>query len=112
MRHTIAGAGALLAVMCWGFAAGAGGPGGEGGGGGGGDGGEQRSGRLEEEGGRLSGTTRADIADGASEAGRLSWHGYGELHYNNPKTGSKVPKGSDPAAVGLHRMGWGVGPCV
>jgi len=96
MRHTIAGAGALLAVMCWGFAAGAE------------DTVEQRIGRLEEEVGRLSGTTRADIADGASEAGRLSWHGYGELHYNNPKTASKVPKGSDPAAMDMHRMVWGL----
>ena len=95
MRHTIAGAGALLAVMCWGFAAGAE------------DTVEQRIGRLEEEVGRLSGTTRADIADGASEAGRLSWHGYGELHYNNPG-GSGVPDDADAAIMDFHRMVWGL----
>lgn len=95
MRHTIAGAGALLAVMCWGFAAGAE------------DTVEQRIERLEEEVGRLSGTTRADIADGASEAGRLSWHGYGELHYNNPG-GSGVPDDADAAIMDFHRMVWGL----
>jgi len=95
MRHAIAGAGALLAVMCWGFAAGAE------------DTVEQRIERLEEEVGRLSGTTRADIADGASEAGRLSWHGYGELHYNNPG-GSGVPDDADAAIMDFHRMVWGL----
>lgn len=95
MRHAIAGAGALLAVMCWGFAAGAE------------DTVEQRIERLEEEVGRLSGTTRADIADGASEAGRLRWHGYGELHYNNPG-GSGVPDNADAAIMDFHRMVWGL----
>jgi hypothetical protein len=81
--------------MCWGFAAGAE------------DTVEQRIERLEEEVGRLSGTTRADIADGASETGRLSWHGYGELHYNNPE-GSGVPDDADAAIMDFHRMVWGL----
>ncbi|MFQ5780400.1 MAG: hypothetical protein ACE5HN_06390 [Nitrospiria bacterium] len=41
----------------------------------------------------------------AGEGGdsRLSWHGYGELHYNNPK-GSSLPKDADPAQMDFHRM--------
>jgi hypothetical protein len=69
---------------------------------------EQRLMRLEGEVGRLSRAANTDIADSASEGNRLSWHGYGELHYNNPKTGAKVPNGSDPAAMDLHRMVWGL----
>lgn len=69
---------------------------------------DQRIERLEAEVGRLSGR-EADGAEGGDHAGgRVTWHGYGELHYNNPKTGSKVPKGSDPAAMDMHRMVWGL----
>lgn len=39
---------------------------------------------------------------------KLSFHGYGELHYNNPGTGSKVPNSSDPAKMDFHRMVWGL----
>ncbi len=43
----------------------------------------------------------------AQETPRVTWHGYGELHYNDPK-GSSVPKGSDPVQMDLHRMVWGL----
>ncbi|HET8760729.1 MAG TPA: hypothetical protein VFN94_06655 [Nitrospiria bacterium] len=39
--------------------------------------------------------------------GRLSWHGYGELHFNSPE-GSGVPDDADPAIMDLHRMVWGL----
>ncbi len=44
---------------------------------------------------------------GGSGAGRLSFHGYGELHFNSPE-GSGVPDDADPAIMDLHRMVWGV----
>jgi len=44
-------------------------------------------------------------AEGVSSG--LTWHGYGELHYNNPD-GSSVPKDDAPAQVDLHRMVWGL----
>jgi len=68
---------------------------------------EQRLMRLEEEVGRLSSAANADVADRASEGDRLSWHGYGELHYNNPG-GSGVPDDAEPAIMDLHRMVWGL----
>jgi hypothetical protein len=40
--------------------------------------------------------------------GRVSFHGYGELHYNNPRTGSAVPQSSAPAQMDFHRMVWGL----
>jgi len=46
--------------------------------------------------------------EGEGAEKKLSFHGYGELHYNNPKTGSKVPQGSQPAQMDLHRMVWGL----
>ncbi len=39
--------------------------------------------------------------------GKLTWHGYGELHYNSPK-GSSVPKDGDPAIMDFHRLVWGL----
>lgn len=39
---------------------------------------------------------------------RVSFHGYGELHYNNPRTGSTVPQRSAPAQMDFHRMVWGL----
>jgi hypothetical protein len=40
---------------------------------------------------------------------RVSIHGYGELHYNNPKTGAAVPDGGDtPAQMDFHRLVIGV----
>lgn len=38
------------------------------------------------------------------EEGKISFHGYGEMHYNNPKTGATVPDGSNPAVMDFHRM--------
>jgi hypothetical protein len=35
---------------------------------------------------------------------RISLHGYGELHYNNPETGSTVPGNDDPAQMDFHRL--------
>jgi hypothetical protein len=43
-----------------------------------------------------------------SAGSALSIHGYGELHYNNPDTGSSVPDSDDPAQMDMHRMVWGV----
>ncbi len=40
--------------------------------------------------------------------GRVSFHGYGEMHYNNPRTGSTVPQSSAPAQMDFHRMVWGL----
>lgn len=37
----------------------------------------------------------------------LTWHGYGELHYSNPK-GSSVPEDGAPAQMDMHRMVWGL----
>ncbi|MCG3114741.1 MAG: hypothetical protein LLH30_03580 [Candidatus Manganitrophus sp. SA1] len=39
---------------------------------------------------------------------RLTFHGYGEIHYNNPETGSTVPDGDAPAQMDSHRLvlGW------
>jgi hypothetical protein len=45
---------------------------------------------------------------GSEEGEKFSFHGYGELHYNNPKSGSTVPGESDPAAMDFHRMVWGL----
>ncbi|MFZ5863936.1 MAG: hypothetical protein ACOYXR_13985 [Nitrospirota bacterium] len=46
-------------------------------------------------------------AHGGSGAGKLSFHGYGELHFNSPE-GASVPDDADPAIMDLHRMVWGV----
>jgi hypothetical protein len=50
------------------------------------------------------------IAEGQGEeaASRLTFHGYGELHYNHPRTGSNVPSGDAPAQMDFHRLvlGW------
>lgn len=48
-----------------------------------------------------------DGSHGGSGAGNLSFHGYGELHFNSPE-GSGVPDDNDPAIMDLHRMVWGV----
>jgi hypothetical protein len=48
-----------------------------------------------------------DDSHGGPGAGRLSFHGYGELHFNSPE-GSGVPDDADPAIMDLHRMVWGV----
>ena len=70
---------------------------------------EQRFQRVEEEMKQL----RLEVRNGTPEEGgelgqRLSFHGYGELHYNDPR-GSTVPKGSDVAQMDFHRMVWGLG---
>ncbi|MFZ5875568.1 MAG: hypothetical protein ACOYXU_04070 [Nitrospirota bacterium] len=44
---------------------------------------------------------------GGSGSGKISFHGYGELHFNSPE-GSSVPDDADPAIMDLHRMVWGV----
>jgi hypothetical protein len=46
--------------------------------------------------------------EGMEGHSRVSIHGYGELHYNNPGTGSAVPDSADPAEMDLHRMVWGM----
>ncbi len=45
-----------------------------------------------------------------SGSSKLSWHGYGEIHFNNPKTSSKVPDqtADDPAVFDFHRLVWGM----
>ncbi len=43
----------------------------------------------------------------AGQPGTVTWHGYGELHYNDPK-GSSVPGKDDPAQMDFHRMVWGM----
>ncbi len=48
-----------------------------------------------------------DDSHGGSGTGKLSFHGYGELHFNSPE-GSGVPDSADPAIMDLHRMVWGV----
>ncbi len=48
-----------------------------------------------------------EIEGKGDAAGKLTWHGYGELHYNSPK-GSSVPKDGDPAIMDFHRMVWGL----
>lgn len=54
------------------------------------------------------------IAVGAGSAaasegdGKIGIHGYGELHYNSPKSGSSVPAKDAPAAMDMHRMVWGL----
>lgn len=59
--------------------------------------------------GLLAQETALPLEEEAEKApSRLSFHGYGELHYNNPLTGSKVPLGSDPAQMDFHRMVWGL----
>ncbi|MCI0527265.1 MAG: hypothetical protein L0Y56_07460, partial [Nitrospira sp.] len=45
--------------------------------------------------------------EGNNTENRLSFHGYGELHYNNPR-GSTVPVGSQEAQMDFHRMVWGL----
>lgn len=46
----------------------------------------------------------------AESESKMSWHGYGELHYNNPKTGSTVPEQSGPEVpvFDFHRLVWGM----
>ena len=46
----------------------------------------------------------------SGEGSEISFHGYGEMHYNNPGTGSKVPSPDAPAELDFHRMvlGWSV----
>lgn len=46
--------------------------------------------------------------EGMEGSSRLSIHGYGELHYNNPDTGSMVPDSDTPAQMDFHRMVWGL----
>jgi len=46
--------------------------------------------------------------EGAISGERISLQGYGELHYNNPKTGATVPSDDDPAQMDFHRMVIGV----
>lgn len=48
---------------------------------------------------------------GAEEGVEVRFHGYGEMHYNNPETGSRVPDADDPAVMDFHRLvlGWSVG---
>jgi hypothetical protein len=48
-----------------------------------------------------------DDSHGGSGEGKLSFHGYGELHFNSPE-GSGVPDDADPAIMDFHRMVWGV----
>jgi hypothetical protein len=48
-----------------------------------------------------------DDSHGGSSEGKISFHGYGELHFNSPE-GSGVPDDADPAIMDLHRMVWGV----
>lgn len=43
----------------------------------------------------------------AESNNNISFHGYGELHYNNPR-GSNVPDDDDPAQMDFHRMVWGL----
>lgn len=38
----------------------------------------------------------------------VSFHGYGEMHFNDPKTSSSVPDGDAPARMDFHRMVWGL----
>jgi hypothetical protein len=48
-----------------------------------------------------------DDSHGGSSEGKISFHGYGELHFNSPE-GSGVPDDANPAIMDLHRMVWGV----
>jgi hypothetical protein len=51
------------------------------------------------------------IASAESDEGSpISFHGYGEMHYNNPEVGSTVPDPDDPSVMDFHRMvlGWSV----
>lgn len=52
-------------------------------------------------------TGGGDDSHGGSGAGNLSFHGYGELHFNSPE-GSGVPDDDAPAIMDLHRMVWGM----
>jgi hypothetical protein len=65
----------------------------------------QRLDQIESRLDQLSGD--GDDSHGGSGAGKLSFHGYGELHFNSPE-GSSVPDDADPAIMDLHRMVWGV----
>ncbi len=64
----------------------------------------QRLDRIES---RLEQLQGGDDSHGGSGAGPLSFHGYGELHFNSPD-GSGVPDDADPAIMDLHRMVWGM----
>lgn len=41
------------------------------------------------------------------DPGKLSWEGYGELHFNSPN-GSSLPDNAGPAQMDFHRMLWGL----
>lgn len=70
---------------------------------------EERIQKLEEQVKELKQEMRTDSPEEGEGLGqRLTFHGYGELHYNNPRSGSKVPKGTDAAAMDFHRMVWGL----
>lgn len=64
--------------------------------------------RLEREVQQIKEQNLKSRPDEAEATSKLSFHGYGELHYNKPKTGATVPKGSDPAEMDFHRMVWGL----
>lgn len=65
----------------------------------------QRLDRIESRLERLPGG--GEDSHGGFGAGKLSLHGYGELHFNSPD-GSGVPADADPAIMDLHRMVWGM----
>jgi len=67
----------------------------------------ERLDRIEERLDTLQDGGSGDEARGDGGAGRLTWHGYGELHFNSPE-GSGVPDDNAPAIMDLHRMVWGL----
>ena len=48
------------------------------------------------------------VLAGSGEGSPVSFHGYGELHYSDPDSGSKVPSPEDSAEMDFHRMVWGM----
>ncbi len=52
-------------------------------------------------------TAQADEDEGSSTQ-KIHFHGYGELHFSIPKSGSSVPNQANPAEADLHRMVWGM----
>ncbi len=69
---------------------------------------DQRLQRAEDEIARINRVLSAGAPEADHGEGRLSFHGYGELHYNNPAAGSAVPQSSTPARMDFHRMVWGL----
>ena len=57
-----------------------------------------------------SGEAALSTSTASGEGIDINFHGYGEMHYNNPGTGSKVPDPDAPAEMDFHRMvlGWSV----